>query len=444
MKKNIILFILISIFMIPIITYAAPSGKLSAGHIDMECVYDNGVSLTFYGAEGNYGISFSDFKLANSVAPPYSTALTVFYKEAAFAKEVIQSATCPSAIDYMVVEQQSGDNKVSFQMYYRHSDNKYFVSGDNYDSAFFTRQHIGGFKPDSGWMMGFSVAQDSALSKRMVLYYNSNDNSKYDEGEEMIAFQFKLVSERIYFNEEVEPKRSWAFKSEGQQAASTPEYIKVSEYVSENGTTFKVLEKDKNITKVSASLNTYDENYTQFVCFKPSVKNIKNDRNDMAYYFSDVRHTLTYKTKYKSTEVETKAVGLSCTTAGFSLYQEVSLDEYNENASTATSICDVIPETALLISTFIYYLGLIIPVLLIVFTAIDITKLVISGNLDEELPKKKKVILTRFIVAVVFFFIPIIIEIFVSSNYGTDFGDVSCLFEQNSTPSNSGGSGDPE
>ena len=98
-----------------------------------------------------------------------------------------------------------------------------------------------------------------------------------------------------------------------------------------------------------------------------------------------------------------------------------------------------------IVSLLVTLIKIGVPVLLIVFTAIDITKLVISGNLDEELPKKKKIILTRFIVAVVFFFIPIIIEIFVSSNYGTDFGDVSCLFEQNNTTPTSGGtSGESE
>ena len=350
MKTRIKFLITIIIIMFtPAISYAA-SGQLSAGDIEMECVYDNGVSISIYYENQSYGMSASNFKLANSITPPYTTAMTYFYNEAKFAKQILQSVSCPYSINYMVVEQKDAKgNSVTFELYYRADDEEYVACCDYpYDLNFFRSQIVAGFSPTSGAKVPFSIPKDSPLWNRTPLSLDEDPSTK-------TAFYFNLESERIYFNYDIEPKRSWAFKSEGQQAASRPQYIKVSEYVSEDGTTFQVAEKDKNITTVAIDLKDYDENYTQFVCFDPSVKNIKNDRNDMAYYFTNDKHHIMAAeptTRLKATEVSTKAKDLFCYTR-YSLYQEVSLDEYDENATTATSICDVIPDTALLISTFI-------------------------------------------------------------------------------------------
>ena len=215
--------------------------------------------------------------------------------------------------------------------------------------------------------------------------------------------------------------------------------ITVSEYKTEKGTTLKTITKGQTTTKIiekddNFSLSTSDD-YMNFICVNLAIKSIQTNKNEMGYIFSGVRHDA-YKLegikkedyKDKDEELEKVIAEKQCTQESFTLYRQVSMAEAKENEQVGTSICDVIPETSLLIATVIYYAGILVPILLIVYTALDIAKLVISGNLEEEIPKKKKAIITRFIVAVVFFFLPIIISIFVSSEYGTDFGDVSCLW----------------
>ena len=279
-----------------------------------------------------------------------------------------------------------------------------------------TQNFIPGFKPTSGHVVIIEIDNESLLSKRV--YWGSSAGAN--------SFRFHLKSERVFFATDVEPAHSWAFKSEGQQAASTPKYLKIYHYLKGNGgDSIYLLEKDGFMTTIYDPIISVNSPLKQKGCFYEATKFIKSEKNDVAYGFSRTNHD------FQSTYSISTYSKNGCPGNG-SLYVQVSLEEYAANASVGTSICDVIPETSLLISTFIYYLGIIVPIFLIIFTAIDITKMVISGNLDEELPKKKKLIITRFIVAVSFFFIPIIMDIFVSSKYGTDFGDISCLFNQNS------------
>lgn len=418
-NRKIILLLVLSIFFIPAITNAA-SRKLQPNDIEMECVYDNGKSLTIYHSNGSYGIRISEFKLDNALKTPYSTSLSFFLNETNRAKEFLQDIKCPNNIESALIEQtkEDGEDKTTMQF------EVLFISEDatkimNKDVK---QNFVAGFKATSGRVVDIDVNEESLLGKRIIWGTNNGASS----------FQFYLKSERVFFTTEVEPAHSWAFKSEGQQAASTPKYLKIYHYKKYNGNTIYMLEKDGFITTIShPNLKWPDPSYTHIGCFYESTKIINNDKNDMSYAFSQTRHRFYSSIRVETSEAANKTYTNKCPNG--SLYREISLEEYAANASVGTSICDVIPETSLLISTFIYYLGIIVPIFLIIFTAIDITKIVISGNLDEELPKKKKVIITRFIVAVSFFFIPIIIDIFVSSKYGMDFGDISCLFNQSSS-----------
>lgn len=427
-NAKLIKYIMFSLFALLFFNITKVSA-LTASDFEMECIYDNGIAITAYYTDGNYGLSSSDVKISNAITPPYNTALTVFYKESSFAKEIIDSATCPEKISYMVVEQTAGDNKVTFQVYFRVTDTNYFVtSNSEYDEEFFKRKHVVGFDAESGTMMGFSIPTDSPLSKRVNLHWIYSDNGKYDEADEAISFNFNLVAERIYFNTDVTANKQWAFKSEGTQAASNPTYIRVYEYTTPNNSNMYVGEKGNTITKLSnTSINAHDDSKTIFACFKPSVKEIDTEKTDMAYKFTGVRHDLTIKGTKQNSEVVEGTNGYQCST-GYSLYREVNWDEAAEEEESATSICDVLPETSLLIAKIINYARILVPAILIILTAIDITKIVLTGEIEEELPKRRKLIITRFIIAAVFFFLPIFVQLFISSSYGIDFGDISCLW----------------
>lgn len=422
MKKNIlIIFILIIIALLPTSSKAA-SGKLSASDFEMECVYDNGVSISVYNDNSVYSMSSAEFKLSNSIQPPYLTSLTYFYNESEFAKMILDSMTCPNQIYQMIINQKDADgNSVSFQIFYRYEDiDKVMCCDSPYDEEFFKSQVIAGFTPTSGAAALYKVDKKSSLYSRGAIYYNG-DKTLWG------SFWFSLKSEKIYFNNDVEPVNQWAFKSEGTQAASNPTYIRLYEYKKPNDEKVYIAEKSNTITKLTnSSIDKHVDGKVMFACFNPSVKEIDTTKNEAAYKFSSVRHYFQYKGTKNLDQVVEGSNGYTCYSG--SLYREVDWSEAEEAEDDATSICDVIPETSLLIAKVINYSRIFVPIFLIILTAFDITKIVLTGDINEELPKRRKLIIIRMVVAIAFFFIPIFIQVFVSSSYGVDFGDISCLW----------------
>jgi hypothetical protein len=101
-----------------------------------------------------------------------------------------------------------------------------------------------------------------------------------------------------------------------------------------------------------------------------------------------------------------------------------------------TELCDAImPETSKVLKRVIKIAQILIPVLLIGLTSFDVGKIVLAGNIEEELPKQKKKIMGRFIAAVVFFFLPMLVMLLINmikdSGFvnGDDIKQISCLFE---------------
>lgn len=430
MKKNLsILILILSIFFINTTVYAdgdAPSGQLAAGDIEIECIYDNGVAISVYYYNGIYGMSASDFKLKNMVSPPYDTSLTFFYNESAFAADILKSATCPNDIRYGVVQQKDADgNSATFEFYYRYADAEYIMFGsDVYDEAFFKSNVVAGFTPVSGEKLYFMERGDGTILGDRCGIYNEDDNT-------CATFYFNLVNERIHFNNSIEPKEKWAFKSEGVQAASKVMYYKVSEYVNENGDTVQFAEKDGMMTKTTGvTMQTTAEGKRKVICVKPATKNIETDNADVAYSFSGVRHNASWYGDVAFEDFgEEYLTSNTCDTEGYSMYVEVDWNSAGGEGENATSICDIIPETALILAEIVNYARIIVPAFLIILTGIDISRIVIAGNIDEELPKRKKTIFIRLVVSLVFFFLPLIVGIITAATYGVDFGDVSCIWQ---------------
>ena len=73
-----------------------------------------------------------------------------------------------------------------------------------------------------------------------------------------------------------------------------------------------------------------------------------------------------------------------------------------------------------------------IPVIVIILTALDLGKMVIAGNLDEMLPKKKKLIAIRLLLMIIFFFAPLLSRIIISLLNDTgviNIGKIDCIFK---------------
>ena len=244
MKKLIISICLLFAFFIPVVTHAA-DGQLKSGDFEMECVYDNGSSITTFYDGTSYIMQYSEFKLANAITPPFKSAITVFYNENEWGKQIIQSGDCPNSITLLPVQQTNGSNSVVFQVVVQ------YEIRDKIPPEFFTKQHVGGFQATGYTHVGFSLDPASTLYKRSCLTV----------GEEKAGFEFYLVSERVHFAKDVEPRLSTAFKHEGQQASSTPTYIKLSEYFTEDHNWFGVLEKDGIMTTMQIDYENGEEYY---------------------------------------------------------------------------------------------------------------------------------------------------------------------------------------
>jgi hypothetical protein len=79
----------------------------------------------------------------------------------------------------------------------------------------------------------------------------------------------------------------------------------------------------------------------------------------------------------------------------------------------------------------------LVPALTIVLTGIEIGRIVVAGNLEEELPKRKKSIIVRGIIMVTFLFLPLITQLIINLAEGVEILNVSCLFNNGEDPSSS-------
>lgn len=543
-RNNMVwLFLLLTIFScFPFIRVNAADedGKLAYDNYELECVYDNGVSLTFSGevtsGDGeatptySYSVKIDSYPVAGQVEVPFNSGYKFFYKESETAKKVLDTMKCPKNIQGGLYQQTTlvgsevedwedlddlTDTSVQMEIYFDSEDAKDFqMDKDLKDTTayekFLSRQLVGTITPacfseeimnlykhkDKYWdeyykyhywhslefgyyfytrlvdkgrvnkddgcfkfwgkFLASEVEEGTSISKRGKLKPKNTTKNKY------ATFEFKLLSERVYFNDYVKPLDEIGFKAEGIQAASTPEYLMVIKYKTPIDNTVLLASKDSTITPLTAttlteyslanpsgktaSFDLVEGDNTRYLCFSESVKSLESNKNTSAYKFSMIRHVVAgtssqgymllapkdgsgakdYKSLISKTGID--YVNRKCTTEGYTFYEETELT-FAPPIKVGTSICDVIPKTAVWIALIINYAQIIVPILLIALTAFDLSRLVLNGEIEEELPKKKKLIFVRLGVALAFFFIPLFIKVIINDSYGTDFGDISCLFE---------------
>lgn len=434
MKKTI-MFILMGLIFLSFDVVNAEDGQLKPEEISVTCVYENGLQLEAFYESGAYGLFASDIKVKNMVNPPISTGVTVFYNEAKIAKEIVGSGKCPDKIEGGMVAQwkkkAEDDNypddslSTTFALYAVEEDhnklicdgkitgwngtNALYCSGSTkFDKDFFKSNHTNTAtaSPDYGYWNRVSVGTGSAAASKCI-------EASYG----CLVFKFNLINEYVEINTETQPLGQWAFKSEGDQAASKVMYAKVYKYKMPNGNIQKFAEKDNHMTWVNAKDPDKSGTNEVWLCLNPTSKSIE----DSAFSYSGTRHL---------TGIESIPAGknVRCTGDGYTLYKEVDWNEVPETGDSMTSICDIIPETALILAEFTQWARIIVPAFLIILTGFDISKIVINGNLEEELPKRRKHIIIRAVVALIFFFLPLFVQAIIGVTQGVDFGDVSCIW----------------
>lgn len=133
---------------------------------------------------------------------------------------------------------------------------------------------------------------------------------------------------------------------------------------------------------------------------------------------------------YASTDSETCKAnndGNACTQ-----YQFIGSRSGDSGDNSEIDVCKLLGnKTIVELKKIISALQIIVPALLMVLISLDITKMVLAGNLTEELPKKKKSILIRLIVMLLFFFAPVIAELIIKllADANVNIGDIECFIK---------------
>jgi len=427
MRKYLICLISVLICLSSDVVYAA-DGQLKAEEISLTCVYENGVELNAFYSEGSYGLLMNNVRVVNMIEGPVAGGVTIFYNEGGFAKKIIDNVKCPDQIQNGIIMQgdEAAESTATANVYF-HGDDwdkvvcdtsiimytsnnlQWCASGSKkFDYKFFDTKPIAqGYTPWAGYWVNNPSEPGSKLASRCSM--GSTENCR--------TYGFNLLNEKVEISTGTKALGQWAFKSEGQQAASKVMYARLYKYKLPNGSVKFFLEKDNFMTVVDVNEPVSSSDQENWMCLNPSAKSIK----DSSFMYSSIRHRAGIWAHPAGTS------GYGCGD-GYAVYKEVDWSEADDQGNGMTSICDVIPETSLILAEFTQWARIIVPAFLIILTGFDISKIVINGNLEEELPKRRKHIIIRAIVALIFFFLPLFVQVIVASTEGVDFGDVSCIW----------------
>ena len=242
---------------------------------------------------------------------------------------------------------------------------------------------------------------------------------------------YELVSEAYVLNSDApEPDTTLYYVQRATQAAGTDKYIKIMIYAN-----VVLLQSDNKVTVLEKGLDTFkevtrDETTGEISSGAPKTIYINtpeaqpsiDEGSNLTYYFKENNIRYTFSTTKDGENVNK---------------YEITDEEVELSSSNNKELCDeIMPETAVVLREVIQYGQFLVPVFLIILTAVDIGKIVVTGNIDEELPKQKKKIITRIIVAIVFFFLPffaqLMTDLLIDSNAeNTDtIAIIDCLFEE--------------
>lgn len=234
-----------------------------------------------------------------------------------------------------------------------------------------------------------------------------------------------LVAERVELITNDEKAKTCSYIHKSSQASGSDSYIDVTYhpdvdtlYVS-NTEAMTTIGNDgtlKNAVKDDTCKST-----AKCLCVQESIKDTNSAEGTTEYTFNRPRHDVVVKNEDSC----------SCSAGYVSYSYHSSGSSGNKSTSTVTQVCSSIPETTKVLKQVIQWAQILVPAIVIILSGIDIGKMVVAGNLDEELPKRKKGMIIRFIVMLVFFFLPLIVKVLFSTVFDDGIlgvGGIDCLF----------------
>lgn len=277
-------------------------------------------------------------------------------------------------------------------------------------------------------------------------WQSKKDNVKFIKLSDNASDTINLVAERVTILSDIEANRTCTYVHEAKQGSGSNKYVTLYGYTDarnrepenalllylDDGQTMTSIDRDKSMWSCNEEGQCHSNNiktavwkgcqeYIPKICVKLSERELSQAEGSSEYTFTEVRHNVT------SIRTDGKCPN------GYVKYEFSGYGEAPDAGSSLLQICDSIPHTAIVLAQVLSWIQIIIPALVLIYTGIDIGRIVIAGNLEEELPKKKKSIIIRFVIMIAFFFIPFIIRMIMGTIYGTDVGAIDCLYENDTT-----------
>lgn len=402
MRKSLNILFLMFVFM-PFIVNAET--YITSNNAEIECIYGNGIVVglksgnepsvyvdTYSGLSATYQIKGEQVNDLNIV--DYDQTL-----------KVLENFTCPSVV-YVWRVKATGDSDKTLRDFY------------NFETTDSNGEEVKELlKAKSGWWI-FSSEANEIVEIEAQPALDRIDDEDY-------GLKVPLVGERIYITGDLNDSAYYLnYVNKATQAFGNNKYLQVIRYAKDSVKYFvkrgNVMTSVMDSDAVSA-LKKGDK----YLCLKESTVESDSSRADAGYKFSSIKH-------------EIKFVGSDdvCPTS-YVKYEIADVVCKISGTADKESFCDKYSNTAKVLIKIIQAMQIIVPVVVIVITCIDIFKLVVSGDIVEELPKRKKLMIVRLVVMVFFFLLPTLTKLIISTVENVDIMDVSCLFSNDDSSSES-------
>lgn len=414
--------------------------NLTWSNTEIECIYANGVVIGM-----NYDVSsmkrnvyVKEYPLSSTVVFDFEKLSNISIYDAEKAIDELSKLTCPESVRYWIAYETVSSNR-SYRGVYNFSTkasdgqnvtNKLILGTGWYSDAkknlgvvpakFKSGNDVGGAKQSNCSVGSYSVhADDDGVGGGWV---KDPKTGKSCSPEATIP----LVAERLYLVDDIgKDAYDHTFKAVGKtsEAVGISRYAQI--YKDENHGFY--LQIGKNITRVNTKkleeIGQAKKGGEVYICVKESVATQDASRGDSSYKFSSVRHEIG----------EVGTADIECKN-GEQKFVKTTENCMFEIKPKKDSFCDKYTNTAYVLADIINLAQILVPVFVLVLTSIDIARIVIAGNLEEELPKRKKSLIIRLVIMISFLFLPTITKLIISLASGVTILDVECLFNDGHTP----------
>lgn len=374
MKKIILLLITIFAFTIKV----NASSVLSQDNVYLECIYSNGSIVSF--DKGSFYYEVSSYQSTN-----YSVSTdTIFYPGSISAlTDDTGYLACPNKLS-LYVSEYSVDNE---------NRSLYFVSFPNveYDINDFYK-----YIEEKNYLL-----EDVGFFNRLKIVIGKK-----------FVDDYALVSEELLLPSDLEFNLTCDYVQAKSQTILSDSYVFVSR--TSNGQVF--IDTNNKTTNIFDGRELFSGStcpqtiYLNDSYFSYDVENKKMDyeANNPRYRISTSKSSINYN-KYE-------------------LIEDLDPTIKNDLSSEA---CKDIPQTVVIIRNIIKYMRILVPIFIVVLTIFDLVKLVSSSKIIDDEKIIIKHIRNRIILALIFVFLPTIINIILKLLFGAGIlpvSNINCFF----------------